>query len=287
VNHQDGKEEITRLKLGAQRLVGQFLRVVAQSPASLLLLDYDGTLAPFQRDREKAFPYAGVVQTLQAIVYRGRTRVVIISGREASEVVRLLGIQPRPEVWGLHGAQRLNAAGDSNTLPVDERDAEALAAAHRWLDDQHLRHTAEVKAGSIAVHWRGLEDREAEEIRRRVLMGWMRIAERSNLSVLEFDGGIELRATAFDKGDAVRALLDEMPVGTPVAYLGDDTTDEPAFRAVENLGLSVLVRSRWRHTAAKLWLRPPAELLDFLQQWLVACRGRANDGGQAAMAVRR
>ena len=275
------------MELGAQRAIEQFLKVVAQSPASLLLLDYDGTLAPFRKDREKAFPYAGVVQTLQAIVYHGRTRVVIISGREASEVVRLLGIQPRPEVWGLHGAQRLNADSGSQTLPVDERDAEALVAARLWLDDQHLQHTAEVKAGSIAVHWRGLEDRQAEEIRGRVLKGWMLIAERSNLSLLEFDGGIELRATAFDKGDAVRALLDEMPVGTPVAYLGDDSTDEPAFRAVESLGLSVLVRPRWRHTAAKVWLRPPAELLGFLQQWLAACRGRASDGGQAAMAVRQ
>jgi trehalose-phosphatase len=211
---------------------------------------------------------------------------VIISGRDATEVVRLLGIQPRPEVWGLHGAQRLKPVGDSKTLPVDQRDTEALAAATCWLEKQNLRHTVEVKTGAIAVHWRGLEDRHAEEIRSRVLAGWMLIAHRSNLSLLEFDGGIELRATAFDKGDAVRSIVAEMPVGTPVAYLGDDTTDEPAFRAVESFGLSVLVRPRWRRTAAKVWLRPPAELLDFLEQWLAACRGRADESGQAAMAVR-
>lgn len=269
----------------AQLEVDRFLKAVAQSPRSLLLVDYDGTLAPFRKEREAAFPYAGIVPVLRAIVNNGRTRVVVVSGRDASDVVRLLGLQPRPEVWGLHGSQRLKTGGNSETLPLQDRAIEALAAAGRWLDHQRLRHTAEVKTGSIAVHWRGLEDCAAEEIRSRVLMGWMPIAARTSLSLLEFDGGVELRAGQFDKGDAVRVLLTEMRPGTPVAYLGDDTTDEPAFRAVEGLGLSVLVRRRWRRTAAKLWLKPPEEMLDFMDQWLAACRGQVARGDEAAVAV--
>jgi trehalose 6-phosphate phosphatase len=76
-----------------------------------------------------------------------------------------------------------------------------------------------------------------------------------------------------------------MEPDTPAAYLGDDATDERAFRAISGRGLSVLVRPSWRQTAAELWLRPPEELLDFLNRWLEALRGRDALGGQAAAAV--
>ncbi len=268
-----GKEDASTLRAEAQGIVNDFLRTVAQAEDSSLLLDYDGTVAPFRKERETAFPYEGVVPLLQKIVDQGRTRVVIVSGREANEVVRFLGIEPAPEVWGLYGAQRLRANGSNETLTVDASAAESLAAAGRWLNDRGVGCAAEMKPGSIAVHWRGLEDAEAEKIRSRVLMGWTLIAERANLSLLEFDGGVEIRATDFDKGDTVQVLLNEMPVGTPVAYLGDDATDEPAFRALGDRGLSALVRSRWRPTEAKLWLKPPTELLEFLEQWLATCAG--------------
>jgi len=72
----------------------------------------------------------------------------------------------------------------------------------------------------------------------------------------------------------------------PAAYLGDDNTDEPAFRVMNGRGLSVLVRTKWRETAARLWLQPPEELLDFLTQWLQACK-RDESGAATAAAVNR
>lgn len=43
--------------------------------------------------------------------------------------------------------------------------------------------------------------------------------------------------------------------GAPVAYLGNDESDEDGFRILQNRGLCVLVRQQWRETAANLWLR--------------------------------
>jgi trehalose 6-phosphate phosphatase len=59
------------------------------------------------------------------------------------------------------------------------------------------------------------------------------------------------------------------PLGpdTAVAYLGDDRTDEDAFMALRGRGLAVLVRPDLRATAAEVWIRPPDELLLFLQRW--------------------
>ena len=260
-----------------------FLQTVARASKAALLLDYDGTLAPFHAKRDQAYPYPGVALMLQEIVRNGRTRVVVISGRDAAEVLPLLNIDPRPEVWGIHGLQRRKTDGTMEMPLIEERTRHALSDADRWLGYQQLRHTAEFKTGSIAVHWRGLSESSAEDLRARVLLGWRPIADHGGLGLLEFDGGVEIRASEADKGDAVRIFLSEISPDAPAAYLGDDSTDESAFRAMQGRGISVLVRARWRQTAAQLWLKPPGELLAFLGLWLKACiESGAFDGGAAA-----
>ena len=279
-----GREET--LQPREQSTIRSFLRTVADARRALLLLDYDGTLAPFHKQRDQALPYPGVASVLQKIILTSRTRLVIISGRDAEDTARLLGIQPCPEVWGLHGSQRLKPGSPAETLDPDPGALEALAAADHWLSYQQLHHLAEFKTGSIAIHWRDLDQREADQIRGRILLGWIHIAQDSGLDILEFDGGVEIRAAATDKGDAVCTLMNEMAPDTPVVYLGDDSTDEHAFRAVNDHGLSVLVRAEWRRTAAQLWIKPPDELLDFLEQWLRASRQRDTRGNTSATAVK-
>lgn len=275
------KEHALRPELQSE--LTPFLQTVAQASQAVLLLDYDGTLAPFHAQRDQSYPYPGVVPLLQEIVRSGRTRVVVISGRDATEVLPLLNIHPSPEVWGIHGLQRLKTDGNMEMSRLDERTLNGLSDADRWLGYQKLGHTAEFKTGSIAVHWRGLSKSGVEDIRGRVLLGWRLIAEDSGLDLLEFDGGVEIRAREADKGDAVHTFLSETSSDTPVAYLGDDSTDESAFEAMRGRGISVLVRPKWRKTAAQLWLKPPDELLDFLGLWLKTCVGNdALDGGVAA-----
>ena len=250
--------------------VDDFLESVGRAPRSVLMLDYDGTLAPFHVDRQKAVPYAGVASLLQQIIDKGRTRLVIVTGRDAREISQLLPLQPMPEIWGSHGLQRLLPDGTCEMPEIPAEVAEVLDSARRWLDYQGLHDLAEIKPGSIAVHWRALEESAAEELRGRILVGWFPIAERASLKLLEFDGGIEMRMTDPDKGYAVQTVLAEMDPDAPAAYLGDDLTDERAFRALEGRGLSILVRSRQRRTVAHVWLKPPEQLLDFLSRWLSA-----------------
>lgn len=266
--------------------VESLLRAVAHAPKSLLMLDYDGTLAPFHEDPGEAFPYPGIAAVLQEIDRIGKTRVVIITGRDANDIIPLLDVDPRPEIWGLHGLQRLKPDGSAELCPLDKRTVSALAEAENWLVYQHLQSMAECKAGSIAVHWRGMSENDAEIIRGRVLMGWRPLAKYTRLDLLEFDGGVEIRAHQADKGTAVHTILSEMSPRVPAAYLGDDTTDEQAFEAVNGRGLSVLVRPRWRKTAAQVWLKPPDEILDLLQRWLQACQERDTSNDNTTMAVK-
>lgn len=247
--------------------VEEFLQRVVRAPFSVLLLDYDGTLAPFSVDRNHAVPYPGVTEELQRIIAAGRTRLAIITGRDAREVRLLLDLQPVPEVWGAHGLQRLRPDGTCEMPEIPLLVSHALEDAKRWLAYQGLQDLAETKPGSVAVHWRRFEESAFSELRSRVLLGWFRIADRSSLKVLEFDGGVEMRMADLDKGDAVRTVLTEVGPHAPVAYLGDDATDERAFQALEHRGLTVLVRPTPRRTSAQVWMRAPDDLLEFLSLW--------------------
>ncbi len=284
-SEREKKEGSNALRAEMQSEFAPFLQTVARASQAALLLDYDGTLAPFHAQRDQAYPYPGVAPLLQQIVRNGRTRVVVFSGRDARDVLPLLNIHPHPEVWGVHGLQRLRTDGRMEMPRLDERTLEGLSDADRWLGYLQLRHVAEFKAGSIAVHWRGLSEIAAEELRSRVLLGWRPIAEYSGLDLLQFDGGVEILAPEAGKGDAVRTFLSEINPKTPAAYLGDDSTDESALRAMKGRGISVLVRPEWRHTAAQFWLKPPEELLDFLGLWLKACLEHDTFDSGAAAAV--
>ena len=264
-----------------------FFDDLSRAPQSALLADYDGTLAAFQLERDRAFPYSGVSILLTEILNAGHTRVVIITGRPAQEVVPLLGIEPYPEIWGAHGLQRLRFDGPCELPHLDEPAAQALAQADTWLDEVGLHSLAEHKPGGLAVHWRGLPPDEQDDIREIVSRRWLPVADRDRMALQEFEGGLEMSTPDGNKGDAVRTVLNELSRESAVAYLGDDQEDEDAFRAVADRGLRVLVRPEWRETEADIWLKPPAELLMFLCEWLAACRNAQRPPLAASYSLNR
>jgi trehalose-phosphatase len=252
-----------------------FFRVVVGKATPLLLLDYDGTLAPFRVNRFEARPWAGVAALLERIQRQGRTRMAIITGRPAGEIAPLLVLDAPLEVWGLHGAERI--------YPDGRRELEGAApAAQQKLDELRalLRRDSlgglfEDKPNAAVMHWRGVSARKARLIEKKTRLLFEPLTQLDGLNLLEFEAGVELRVGR-DKGGAVEAILSEADANAPVAYLGDDLTDEAAFRAVRRAGsrgLSVLMRHTWRETEADIWLRPPEELKTFLQMWLKAVEG--------------
>ena len=244
-----------------------FFRRLAQAQRCVLLLDYDGTLAPFHVDPAQAWPYPGVREALNTILAQHDTRVVIISGRWTRDLLPLLGLAKQPEVWGSHGWERCQQDGRCEVLRPDERALQALAQADHWTESAvALGARREPKPASLALHWRGLDAATIARIRADVLANWALQARDKGLEAHDFDGGIELRVPGRNKGDVVRTLRAEEP-NALFAYLGDDLTDEDAFHALDSNGVGILVRREHRTTAASSWLTPPLELLAFLQRW--------------------
>ena len=234
----------------------------------VLILDYDGTLAPFTTDRDHAWPYPGVREAL-ATIRTGGTRVVVISGRSVENARRLLGLEPPPEIWGSHGHMHLLPNGEIMQVPLAETARAALAQGAQSARQLAPGQAVEVKPACVAVHWRGQPPPQARQMEQAVRAAWEPLTS-AGVTIHPFDGGLELRSSAADKGSAVNQLLAELGSKAVIAYLGDDLTDEDAFAALAGRGLSVLVRPEWRDTRAQVWLKPPAELLGFLERWQIS-----------------
>jgi len=252
----------------APQVLEFFFRNFTPQTTPLLLLDYDGTLAPFRKDRFQARPWAGVREILSAIQEQGSTRIAFITGRPGGEIAPLLGIQGI-EVWGLHGAEHLFPDGRRELAQLPEAALQKLDQLRVQLHRDSFGGLFEDKPNAAVMHWRGVTPQKAAQIRQKTLALFAPLAGNHGLTLLEFESGVELRAGP-DKGSALAAILAQSNPESPVAFLGDDITDESAFRAVNihaRHGISILVRKESRETAANLWLRPPAELKSFLKKW--------------------
>lgn len=247
-------------------LAGFFTRL-HHATRRLLLLDYDGTLAPFTPDRDAARPYPEITALLGELVTHPNCRTVLISGRSVEDLRSLLPFDSVPEIWGSHGWERLRTDGKIVPPALRPAIARVLDEEWTWLTASVPAHLTERKPASVAVHWRGLDAESQIVLRALALRRWRAPRMAETLELHPFDGGLELRARGRNKGDAVRALLGEYDMPPVAAYLGDDATDEDAFSALAGAGLRVLVRPALRETQADLHLVPPTELFWFLEQW--------------------
>ena len=224
-------------------------------------IDLDGTLVELVGHPEHAELTAAGRRALPALEAGASSAVAVISGRSIASVDRLLEPLQLP-VAGLHGTERRGADGQVHRAPpaAEELIARArlelgqLAAAHRGI-------LLEDKGSALAVHYRGAQEM-APEIRALT----ERLAAES-AGALEVQPGkrvYELRPAGFDKGRAVAAFLEEAPfAGRRPVCLGDDLTDEDAFRAVlERGGHAIKVGAGL--TTAQWRLPDPAAVIAWL-----------------------
>jgi trehalose-phosphatase len=255
---------------GKEEKLEEFVNALKGARSSFLFLDYDGTLAPFRVNRFTARPWAGVRELLKQIQQQGRTRMSMITGRPAQEIRPLLGLEPPLEVWGLHGAERIHVDGRRELEEAPAETQAKLEKLRERLRQDSLGGLFEDKANGVVMHWRGESARKAKLIEQGTRALFEPMARMDGLMLLDFEYGLELRAGR-DKGGAVEAILEEHGARWPVAFLGDDLTDEAAFAVVNGLEgahLSVLVRREPRETEADVWMKPPGELLGFLRRWV-------------------
>lgn len=239
---------------------------LSQAERRILITDYDGTIAPFVTDRFNARPYPGVMAKLLGINDSG-DRVVFVTGRSLKDLLNLFPEARRFEVWGSHGWERFGPEAGIFRFDIEPAVDLKLEQALNWARSIGCGDRCDAKAGAVAIHFRGLDRSAAAQLSERVRARWGKLLSDGNLMLRPFDGGYELLATGRNKGDAVRTVLNEEVRKFCAVYLGDDITDEDAFRAIAGRGMGVLMRPFPRDSAAEYHLKPPEELIQLLDLW--------------------
>ncbi|GGI08360.1 trehalose-phosphatase [Egicoccus halophilus] len=231
----------------------------------LLVLDFDGVLSPIVERPEDAAPADGVVAAVERLA--ARTPVAVVSGRPIAELDARLGRLPITYAGG-HGAEVRTAEGEPSAFV----DVDTVAGVLDELET-HLRERlpddagwqVERKTASLAVHHR----RVADDLRDATLPEVLDLLEQRRqdgpgFEVLAGKAVVELRPAGVDKGRALAWIAERTPGRRPLV-LGDDVTDEDAFREADRRdGLGILVADTARATVARRRLRDPDDVVAFL-----------------------
>ncbi|GBD01658.1 Trehalose-6-phosphate phosphatase [bacterium HR18] len=230
----------------------------------LFFLDYDGTLAPFSPDPKWAWPHPVVPGLLTQLAER--YPVWIVTGRQLEDLDRLLPVD-LPAI-GLHGLQE-GRIGGPKSFTVSDALRQLFSTLRQqvpkvpglWVED---------KGPTFALHYRQASDEAAVLA---ALEPWLAMVP-DTLAIIRGKKVIELRPRAVHKGTAVLSVARSFPDHVPV-YLGDDATDEDAFRALAERGLTIKIGEG--PTAAQYRLPSIEAAVAYLQSY-VFTSPRANAG---------
>jgi trehalose 6-phosphate phosphatase len=201
-----------------------------------ILLDIDGTLAPIVDNAADAHVPETTRQLLIAIANKYGL-MACVSGRRASEARAMVSIGAISYI-GSHGAELLRAGWTEAVLDkgLEEwvRRIQEFGREADTADVRKLRVRLEDKGAIIAFHWRGARD---EEGARAAVDA---IAQRAQAAGLATHWGrkvLEVRPPVkINKGAGIISFLTDAGDGIDTAlYVGDDTTDLDAFRALREL----------------------------------------------------
>jgi trehalose 6-phosphate phosphatase len=239
----------------------------------LLLLDYDGTLTPIVQRPELADLPQGVKQLLEALARQRRLTLAIISGRALVDVKEKVGIG---DIFyaGNHGLE-IEGPGISFVSPLAEEFKLVLRRLYHQLS-QALGAIkgvlVEDKGLTLSVHYRQVADDRGKEVRDVFERITGDTAVSGKIRLTSGKKVYEIRpAVAWDKGKVVKIMMEkcgggEQKGGLLPVYIGDDLTDEDAFRAIEDYkgGISVFVGGGDSPSSARYFLGSPDEVARFL-----------------------
>jgi trehalose-phosphatase len=230
-----------------------------------VFLDYDGTLTPIVHRPEDAV----LDENMRAILKKISTQcpVAIVSGRDRKDVERRVGLENLYYV-GSHGFDMRGPDGVENLHAEGDRYLDLLDAAERTLlaacdDIDGLQ--IERKKYSIAVHYRRVAADTTGKVERTVdsvLETFDTLKRSGGKKVIEIQPAID-----WHKGSAVRSIVASLEHGgekiVPL-YIGDDLTDENAFREIWNDGIGILVAEEPRESYARYLLGGVDDVREFL-----------------------
>lgn len=237
-----------------------------------LFLDFDGTLVGFAERPDGIQVPSGLTPLLRQLAEALDGALALVSGRTLAEIDHFTGL-PGLAAAGSHGAELRTADGGMLAEPADDPQLPALLAAAQARAATLPGVLVEAKRDGLALHWR----RAPEHADAAMQLAEALAAEAGTGYRLQPGNRvIELRRGGTDKGQALLRMMAAAPfAGREPWMVGDDLTDEDAFRAAIACGGQAVIVGPRRPTAAGHALADPAAVHAWLASLLAPARAHA------------
>jgi len=230
-----------------------------------LFLDYDGTLTPIVSHPHDAYLSEETKNLLLRIKKNPRTLLAIVSGRSLKDIRNRVGLKGIYYI-GNHGLEIFGPKQGRKWF-VSKKIIQPLGGIRDRLNDQFRGVEGvlmEDKGCVLAVHYRNVDPRWVPSILMRLKQEMMNSVASLCLGFGKYV--FEVRPeSSVNKGVAVLELLNHVePGGALPIYIGDDQTDEDAFRALKGKGVTIFVGSPGL-SSARYYVKDPSEVFQFLR----------------------
>ncbi|MBS1696492.1 MAG: trehalose-phosphatase [Actinobacteria bacterium] len=219
------------LPLELRRALGTAARV----PRLLVACDYDGTLAPIVANPDDARPLAESASAVRELAALPSTTAALISGRALRDLAALSRMPAEVHLVGSHGSEF-----DTGFVHAIDAEAKALLATIKdtvgAIAATYPGVTIEVKPASVALHVRNADPSDAAEALRAAHAA----AQSWAAELTEGKAVLEFAVIQTDKGQALDILRHQEGASAAV-FVGDDVTDEKAFRRLHGPDIGIKV----------------------------------------------
>ncbi|MCJ1960804.1 trehalose-phosphatase [Novosphingobium mangrovi (ex Hu et al. 2023)] len=231
------------------------LRIASQTA---LFLDFDGTLVEIADHPDEVIVPETLPGVIAALAEALEGRLALVSGRSIAALETLLGPLD-VAIAGSHGGE-FRPAGTHTVAPLAASLPDRVVTHLSEFARANGNMLVEPKPYSVAVHYR-----HHPEALEGLLARAEALAHEEDLKLKHGKQVVELVMPGSDKGSALTAFMERPEfAGTQPLFLGDDVTDEDAFRVLEELGGHGVLVGPMRATAAHRRLPDVAAVHDWL-----------------------
>jgi trehalose 6-phosphate synthase/phosphatase len=254
-------QERFNANLVPQTIRDQMADEYSRARRRLLLIDYDGTLVPFERRPTLAAPKETVLNMLRTLAADSRNFVVLISGRDKSTLEQWFGKLPLGIV-SEHGMWIRESSGEWLTIGPENKDWKpSLLPLLLQYADRLPGSFVEEKEYSLAWHYRAADPDQSRRVAIELMDNLVHFTANIDVQVLKGNKVLEIRNAGVNKGRAANYWISRSQYDFILA-IGDDQTDEDLFRNLPAEAYTLRVGLEKTH--ARFSLRHPDDVGEFL-----------------------
>ncbi|RJQ39909.1 MAG: trehalose-phosphatase [Nitrospiraceae bacterium] len=248
-------------------LKNNVLKKISKGQKIALFLDFDGTLVPIRKDPSQCVLAEEMKEQLKLLAGSDRCYLTILSGRSLQDIKGMVSIR-NICYSGNHG---LIISGNDMTYihpkalsakPFIDRAARMLNVEITGMEGAWI----ERKKFTASLHFRSVHKNDVPLVKRTFYKVVSDFSGDRTLAVIKGKKVLELAPDAsWNKGSAALWILNNLRGKYLPVYVGDDWTDENAFRALNKKGITIRV-GKSAKTAANYYLKNQGEVSAFLKR---------------------